>query len=147
VAAAFSPHTVAVAANGAAADGDPVHPATGDADADEAARHRVPALKHDAGEVDPRPRRGNDDHPSVSLVWNPVTTGTDLHLALNLGAGPGWSDAWCDAIERPREREGGEESERGENHGRTGYPRSRRYARARGSEESLKWKMVAASTP
>ena len=64
---------------------------------DEAAGHRVAALEHDAAEVDPRPRRGDDDDPA--LVGPESGNGRDKpDLALNLGAGTGGPDARSSAI-------------------------------------------------
>ena len=55
--ATLQPETDAIAADRPAQDGDTVHVLAGDADPGEARRHRVTALQHHAGEVDPGARR------------------------------------------------------------------------------------------
>ena len=72
---------------------DAVHVLAGDAHAHEAGGHRVSALQHHAGEIDPGTRRGGDDHPPLGGIGDAIAAGADPHLALHLGAGARGPDA------------------------------------------------------
>ena len=64
--APFDPDPVAIAPHGAAQHRDAVHAPARDPDADEPPGHRIAALEHDPGEIDPRAGGRGDDHPALA---------------------------------------------------------------------------------
>ena len=125
--AAFEPDAVAIAPDDSAEHCHAVHAAARHADAGVALGDRVAALDRHPAQVDPRPRRGRDQHAALGGIRDPVAARADPHVALDLGAGAtepetrGRASARLRRTCRRERREPGDEpAAPARTHGRTG---------------------------